>query len=150
MLVICSLWILSFRSRGGNCCMAGSSFIFVLFGQSDSLQMANFKQLLILWLCECGLIPTWLKTRDGKAERERRGWHLILPFCGFPNSRLLCCLFKPVPHPNSAHYHPLWHTFGMYSPSCLQAGPFATRLVKPKLLMTHLNRWKHFECCCVL
>lgn len=53
--------------------MAGSSFIFVLFGQSDSLQMANFNQLVILWLCECGLIPTWLKTRDGKAERKGRG-----------------------------------------------------------------------------
>lgn len=113
--------------------MAGSSFIFVLYGQSDSLQITHFKQLVILWLCECGLIATWLKTRNGKAERKRRGWHLILPLCGFPNSRLLCYLFRPVWHPNSAHYHPLWHTLRVYSPSCLQTGPFATCLVKPRL-----------------
>lgn len=113
--------------------MAGS-FIFVLFGQSDSLHMANFKQLVILWLCECGLIPTWLTTRDGKAQQKRRGGgHLILPLCGFPNSRCLCGLFKPCPHPKGTHYHPLWHTFRMYSPSCRQTGPFVTRLVKLRL-----------------
>lgn len=77
--------------------MAGS-FIYVLFGQSDSLQMANFKQLVILWLCECGLIPTWLKTRDGKAQQKRRG-------------DILSCLFVVFQIPDVyAAYLSLVHT----------------------------------------